>query len=142
MWEASRETKKAALVFLIIGFSIPIISFLFEYIPNPSIYQERKANMLLEFNNINPPVHAEEIKKTISEKFTQVWINAKYKVNMNKETIYKHYLNELDNKGWKYEGESNDGRKIFKKNDLKFALEVKQNEFRVGLYYDGSGPNF
>ena len=113
MWKTSRETKKAALIFLIIGFSIPIISFLFEYIPNPSIYQERKANMLLEFNNINPPVHAEEIKKTISEKFTQVWINAKYKVNMNKENIYEHYLNELDNKGWKYERESNDGRKIF-----------------------------
>jgi hypothetical protein len=142
MGKIFRKFQIMFTIFLIIGFSIPIISFLIEYIPNPSIYQERKENMKFEFENIEPPMQSTEIKKTITSKITQIWIGAKYTVDMEEEQIEKYYVEELLKKGWKYDKTTKEGEMKFKKNDLLFTLKAEKNNFRVGLYYDGGGPNF
>ncbi|WP_418626592.1 hypothetical protein [Anaerosinus sp.] len=134
--------QKIFFIFIIIGFSIPIISFLIEYIPNPSIYQERKETMKNEFENIKPPVNSKEISKTITSKVTQIWIGSKYSVDMQKEEIEKYYKKELSEKGWVYEKTSKEGELKFKKNSFLFTLKAEKNNFRIGFYYDGDGPNF
>ena len=129
-------------IFLIIGFSIPILTFLGEYIPNPNIYKDRKANMKIEYENIMPPSGAKEIYKKTHSKVTQIWIVAEYQVEMSKEEIEKHYRNELSLKGWSYYKTFKDGRLKFTKGDLLFTLRAENNEARVGLYYAGDGANF
>ncbi|WP_019878471.1 hypothetical protein [Succinispira mobilis] len=129
-------------IFLIIGFSIPILTFLGEYIPNPNIYKDRKANMKIEYENIIPPSGAKEIDKKTYSKVTQIWISADYQVEMSKEEIEKYYRNELSLKGWSYDKTFKDGSLEFKKGNLIVVLIAKNNEASVGLYYAGDGANF
>ncbi len=105
----SRKFQIILTIFIIIGFSAPILSFLGEYIANPSIYQERKANMKLEYENVEPPANAKKIKETINSKITRIWIGTDYTVDMEKDDIEKYYQEELIKKGWKYEKIAHDG---------------------------------
>jgi hypothetical protein len=119
---------------------MPILYFLKEYIANPSIYQERKANMKMEYENIKPPVNAKKINESVKSKITQIWISTEYAIEMNKATIEKYYQEELLNKGWKYERTDHDGVVYFKKNDLLFSVKAANNTVYTGIYYDGPGP--
>ena len=129
-------------IFLIIGFSIPILTFLGEYIPNPNIYKDRKANMKIEYENIMPPSGSKEIYKKTHSKVTRIWISAEYQVEMSKEEIEKYYRNELSLKGWSYYKTFKDGRLKFKKGNLTFVLIAKNNEASVSFHYEDDGPNF
>ncbi|WP_019555615.1 hypothetical protein [Propionispira raffinosivorans] len=129
-------------IFLIIGFSIPLFSFLGEYIANPSIYQDRKENMKIEYENVELPKTAKEIDKKTYSKITQIWISAQYEVDMKKEQIEKYYQEELSKHGWMYEKTTKDGEMNFKKNDLLFIVVPKDNKVSTGIYYRGDGPNF
>jgi hypothetical protein len=129
-------------IVLVIGFSIPILSFLGEYIANPSIYQNRKENMKLEYDKVEPPMNAKKIKETINSKVTRIWIGTDYTVEMKKEDIEKYYQEELLKKGWKYEKTAHDGTISFTKNDFLFEVAIENNKIHTGLHYRGSGSDF
>lgn len=141
MWKTSRETKRAALVFLIIGFGIPIISFLFEYIPNPSIYQERKANMRLEYEKIVQPINSKQINLKVYEKITKLWISGRFSVPMNKEEIEEYYRAEVRRNGW-MEEKGVSGELRFRKGNLLFEITAKDGCFSNGIYYESGFVNF
>lgn len=137
-----RKFQTLFTIVLVIGFSIPILSFLGGYIGNPSIYQDRKANMKIEYEDVELPKNAREIEKKTYTKVTQIWISAQYAVDMKKEEIEKYYQEELFKKGWRYEKTTKDGEIKFKKNDFLFVVVAKDNKVSTGIYYRGDGPNF
>lgn len=137
-----RKFQIVFTIFLVIGFSIPILSYLGEYISNPSIYQDRKANMRLEYTNINPPPNSEAIKESTFNKFTRIWINTDYETKMKKEDIEKYYLIELTKKGWEYQKIDHDGTICYVKQDLLFEVAINDNKIHTSLHYRGKGPNF
>lgn len=137
-----RNFRIGFFIFVIIGFSIPILSSLSEYIANPSIYQDRKVNMKMEYENVKPPLNATKVKETINSKVTRIWAGTDYTLEMGKDNIEKYYQGELQKNGWKYEKIDHDGVVYFKKNDLLFAVRAENNRVHTGIYYDGPGPNF
>jgi len=136
------KAQRLWLIFVVIVFGIPILQFLSDFLTNPSIYVERKANMKQEYTNINPPENAKKIKESIYNKITRISISTDYTVEMGKEDIEKYYRKEMVNKGWKCKGRDTDGALIFVKGDLRFGIVIDNNRFHISLVYRGSGPVF
>jgi len=142
MGKIFRKIQILFAILVVIGFSIPILQFLSEYIPNPSIYHDRKENMKAEYENIELPKGAKEIEKKTYNKITRIWIIADYEVNMKKEEIEKYYQEELSKKGWEYEKTINKDEMNFTKNDLLFVVIAKDYKVCTEIHYRGGEPSF
>ena len=142
MWQTPKKVQTVFMIMLIIGFSIPIASFLVEYIPNPKVYQERKDFMKKEYDNIDLPINTVEVEKNTYNKITRIWISGKYSVTMKKEEIELYYMDEMRRKEWTYEKTNINNEMNFKKNNLLIVIVPYDNKFSMGIYYNGGGPNF
>lgn len=142
MWQIPKKVQTMFMIFLIIGFSLPIISFLIEYIPNPSIYQDRKEMIKREYENVEPPNNSIKVSEIIKNKITRIWISTDYTVNMEKEEIEKYYQEEMSKRGWKYEKLAHDGTICFTKKDMLFEIFIESSKIHTSIHYYGDGPNF
>lgn len=141
MWKKYRGVQIIFTIILLIGFVIPAFQILGDFLVNPSVYQERKANMKLEYESIKPPPNATKIKETINNKITRIWISTDYSVEMGKQDIEKYYQEELKEKGWNFDKVDHDGTLLFAKKELLFVIALDNNKVHTSIHYNGDGPN-
>ncbi|WP_346354351.1 hypothetical protein [Azotosporobacter soli] len=142
MWKKHRVVQCIVAIIFVISFAIPAFQVLGDLLINPSVYQDRKANMKQEYANINPPPNAKKINETVSSKITRIWISTDYSVEMGKEDMEKYYQEELKEKGWKFDKVDNAGSLLFVKKECIFVItSLDYNKVHTSMHYKGDGPN-
>lgn len=112
-----------------------IVPAMFHY----DIYEDRKQQERMAFQEYAVPPNGEEISDNSYEKIKSIVIAKEYRVMATEEELEKYYRNKLENAGWKkVTTETGFG---YSRDDFDLKIFIQIPKVKVRLLYTGKDDN-